>query len=169
VVKPTIEDAAADQVDSRLAEITPTDPGDPDSGDATGDTVPTTAAPSGESPVSDGVPTFLRFEVAAPLTQTADESTTLPDGGTFDLTDMRIENTFNDRGVATLLVNSEPMFIWSLDNVRGSYFEPRITPIRLDSGDNITFSVRCDEIGDTGRSSCTTALNVVGLVNDADS
>jgi hypothetical protein len=47
--------------------------------------------------------------------------------------------------------------------VRGSVFEPRITPIRLAAGDNITFSVRCDEIGDTSRTTCTNAVNIVGL------
>jgi hypothetical protein len=47
--------------------------------------------------------------------------------------------------------------------VRGAVFEPRITPIRLAAGDNLTFSVRCDEIGDTSRSTCTNALNIVGL------
>ena len=51
--------------------------------------------------------------------QTADQSTTLAEGGVFDLTDIRVENPYNDRGIATLLVNSEPLFIWSLDNIRG--------------------------------------------------
>ena len=82
------------------------------------------------------------------------------------MTDIRVENPYNDRGVATLLVNSEPMFIWSLENIRGSFFEPRITPIRLNPGDNLTFSVRCDEIGDTSRSTCTNALNIVGVSVD---
>ncbi len=166
VVKPTIEDAAADQVDSRIDDLAPTD--NRRSTDGAQVTVPTSVAPGGEDPASDGVPTFFRFEVAAPLTQTADESTTLPDTGGFDLTDLRVENPFNDRGVATLLVNTEPIFIWSLENVRGVWFEPRITPIRLEPGDNITFSVRCDEIGDASRSTCTTALNMVGLVDDTD-
>ena len=83
--------------------------------------------------------------------------------GPFDLTDLRVENPFDDRGIATLLVNTEPIFIWSLENIRGQYFEPRITPIRLAPGDNVTFSVRCDQIGDASRSTCTTALNMVGV------
>ena len=40
------------------------------------------------------------------------------DGQQFDLTDVRIENPFDDRGVATLLVNGEQVFIWSLENHR---------------------------------------------------
>jgi hypothetical protein len=159
VVKPTIEDAAADQVDRRLDELTPSEP------DGGGTEIPTSTTPQtdGTTPRADGTSTFIRLAVDAPLTQTADQSTTLAEGAVFDLTDIRVENPYNDRGVATLLVNSEPLFIWSLDNVRGSVFEPRITPIRLDPGDNVTFSVRCDEIGDTSRSTCTNALNLVGL------
>jgi hypothetical protein len=157
VVKPTIEDAAADQVDRRLDELATAE----QDGGAT--ETPTDSAPPDEVSEGAGTSEFIRLAVDAPLTQTADQSTTLPDGAAFDVTDIRVENQYNDRGVATLLVNSEPLFIWSLENVRGSVFEPRITPIRLDGGDNITFSVRCDEIGDTSRSTCTNALNIVGL------
>jgi hypothetical protein len=157
VVKPTIEDAAADQVDRRIDELAPSEP----NGSETAS--PVDSAPANEDAAQDaGTSQFIRLAVDAPLTQTADQSTTLPDGAVFDVTDIRVENPYNDRGVATLLVNSEPLFIWSLENIRGSVFEPRITPIRLDGGDNITFSVRCDEIGDTSRSTCTNALNIVG-------
>ncbi len=159
LVEPAIEDAAADQVDSIVADLGQSTPDDAGTENTTPSTTPSDA---NETEVA-GTSTFIRLAVDAPLTQTADQSTTLPDGAVFDMTDIRIENPFNDRGVATLLVNSEPLFIWSLDNIRGSYFEPRITPIRLDPGDNVTFSVRCDEIGDTSRSTCTNALNIVGL------
>ena len=160
VVKPAIEDAAAEQVDSVVSELessTPSGAGDPDI------TTPSTTPPEGDAVEAVGTSTFFRLAVDAPLTQTADQSITLAAGAVFDMTDIRVENPYDDRGVATLLVNSEPMFIWSLEDVRGSYFEPRITPIRLDAGDNVTFSVRCDEIGDTSRSTCTTALNLTGL------
>ena len=158
VVEPAIEDAAADEVDSRLAELDTSSPGD----GATVTTTPTTA-PTDDIEQDEGTATFIRLAVDAPLTQTADQSTTLADGAVFDLTDVRVENPYNDRGVATLLVNSEPLFIWSLANIRGSLFEPRITPIRLEAGDNVSFSVRCDEIGDTSRATCTNALNLSGL------
>jgi hypothetical protein len=159
VVKPTIEDAAADQVDRRLDELAPSEP----SGGGTETPTDTASANDDDAAQDAGTSQFIRLAVDAPLTQTADQSTTLPAGAVFDVTDIRVENPYNDRGVATLLVNSEPLFIWSLENIRGSVFEPRITPIRLDAGDNLTFSVRCDEIGDTSRSTCTNALNIVGL------
>jgi hypothetical protein len=81
----------------------------------------------------------------------------------FDMTDVRIENAFGDRGVATMLINGDPVYVWSLANVRGSAFEPNITPIRLQPGDIVAFSVKCDEIGDPTRATCTTSLNVGGL------
>jgi hypothetical protein len=162
LVKPAIEDAAADQVDRVVEDLDQSTPGE---GDVDGVT-PTSVPSEGDATQLAGTSTFIRLAVDAPLTQTADQSTTLADGAVFDMTDIRVENPFNDRGVATLLVNSEPLFIWSLDNVRGSVFEPRITPIRLDPGDNVTFSVRCDEIGDTTRTTCTNALNIVGVSID---
>jgi hypothetical protein len=162
VVKPAIEDAAADQVD-RIVEDGGESTAD---GEVTTDTTPSTTPTGGDAAGPSETSTFIRLAVDAPLTQTADQSTTLAEGAVFDMTDIRVENPFNDRGIATLLVNSEPLFIWSLDNVRGSVFEPRITPIRLAPGDNLTFSVRCDEIGDTTRSTCTNALNIVGLSID---
>ncbi len=165
LVKPTIEDAASDQVDERIAEIAAEFEG------SQGDISVTTSVPVAEAATSDeGEPTFMRLSVAPSLTQTADESATMPDGEIFDMTDVRIENPFNDKGVATLLVNGEQVFIWSLDNIRGQLFEPRITPIRLQPGDNVTFSVRCDEIGDATRSTCTTAINIGGIaIDESDS
>ncbi len=154
LVKPTIEDAVADEV--RTQGVT--------TGTTPGDSGPTTTVPDDQSPDNGGVagePTFFRLDVAAPLTQTADQSTTIPE--LFDMTDVRIENAFGDRGVATMLINGDPLFVWSLANVRGSNFEPNLTPIRLQPGDIVAFSVKCDEIGDPTRATCTTSLNVGGL------
>jgi len=162
LIEPTIEDAARDEVDRVAGELAAEaeTAAAADTGDGT--TV-TTVAPTAPPPdVETGEPTFFRLAVDAPLTQVADASQTMPDGELFDMTDVRIENPFNDRGVASLLVNGEQVFIWSLENVRGSLFEPRITPIRLQPGDNVTFSVRCDEIGDTTRATCTNAINIGG-------
>ena len=165
LIQPAIDDAVAERVDTRLAEIEAASAGvgaavDSDADDGTtADTTPSVDDQAGET---DGTSTLLRLAVDASLTQTADQSTTIADGGVFDMTDIRVENPYNDRGIATLLVNSEPLFIWSLENIRGSFFEPRITPVRLEPGDNLTFSVKCDEIGDTGRSTCTNAVVIIG-------
>ena len=163
VVRPAIEDAVTDEVDRQVSAL------DAGTGSSPSDGISTTTVPAGGTAAAvETTPGFHRLAVAAPLTQTADQSVTMPGGEVFDLTDVRIENAFNDKGVATLLVNTEPVFIWSLQNVRGSYFEPRITPIRLQPGDNVTFSVKCDEIGDATRSTCTNFVNISGEVSPAD-
>ena len=159
LVKPTIEDAVASEVATQTDgdAAAPT----PDGSVGATTTLPGESADSGDSPV-EGEPSFFRLSVTPELTAVADSSQTIADGQTFDLTDVRIENPFNDKGVATLLVNGEQLFIWSLENVRGSVFEPRITPIRLQPGDIVAFSVKCDEIGDATRATCTNAVNVGG-------
>jgi hypothetical protein len=156
LVKPTIEDAVADEV--RAQQVPGTTVAGTPQPDETGPD--TTTAPPVDAAAGD--PSFFRLEVAAPLTEAASQTFTMPDGETFDMTDVRVENTYNDRGVATLLVNDQQIFRWPLENIRGSFFEPRITPIRLRPGDNVAFSVKCDEIGDPSLATCTTAINVGG-------
>ncbi len=163
VVEPAIEDAAADQVDLLVAGL---DTANTDN-EVLDPSAPT-SEPSTQPAPDIGEPTFFRLQVDAPLTQTADQTITMPDGLTFDMTDVLIENPFNDRGVARLLVNGDTLFVWSLENVRGNYFVPNITPIRLSPGDNVAFSVRCDEIGDTSRSTCTNAVNLGGESRPVD-
>ncbi len=159
VVQPEIDDAAARHVDEKIAELVP--PPVEDGENPAPVTTVSTDEPEPEAIPDE--PTFVRLAVAPSLNQTADSAFTIPDGQLFDMTDVRIENPFNDSGVATLLVNGEPVFVWSLDNVRGQLFEPRITQIRLQPGDNITFSARCDAIGNSTQATCTNAINIGGL------
>ncbi len=161
VVQPEIESVADERVDERIEELVPDDDGTP--------APETTVAvePEEEAPAPDE-PAFIRLEVTPALNQTVDSPYTVPDGTLFDLTDVRVENPFNDDGVASLLVNGEPLFVWSLDNVRGSLFEPRITPIRLQPGDNVTFTARCDAIGNETAATCSSAINIGGLTIEID-
>jgi len=64
-----------------------------------------------------GEPTFFRLSVDAPITQTVDDTRTIPDGQLFDMTDVRIENPFNDSGVATLI----PQAPWSVAPSGGNF------------------------------------------------
>ena len=110
----------------------------------------------------------MRLVVTPAAADTADTAFTVEDGRRFDLTDVRIENANGDTGRATLSVNGEEAFSWSLANVRGSLFEPRITPIRLEPGDNLTFSVRCDTVGNPAIGTCVNAMNIGGRVIEID-
>lgn len=170
VVQPAIEDAAADEVDRLVAEAAAAAEQEAEAAALTTvaeeppqpETVTPDEEPQEEEP--EGEPDFLRLKVEPGLTQTEDASFTVPADEVFDMTDVRVENPFNDSGLATLLVNGEEVFVWSLENIRGSLFEPSITQKRLVGGDNVTFSVRCDAISDPFRSTCTNAVNVGGLV-----
>ncbi|MGI9644589.1 MAG: COG1470 family protein [Ilumatobacteraceae bacterium] len=165
LIQPEIEDAAQQAVDDQIAEVVPEEDGDPAIIPVT--TVEVEVDEPEPEPIPDE-PAFVRLEVSPALNQTADSPYTIPDGQLFDLTDVRIENPSNDAGLATLQVNGETVFVWSLDNVRGSFFEPRITQIRLQPGDNVTFAVRCDAIGNSAEPTCTNAINIGGLTIEVD-
>jgi hypothetical protein len=167
VVRPELRDTVNERVDARIAELAPNpnDPAPVTIAASDGDTEPNVAA----SPQEDSEPAFIRLVVEAGLTATADASSTIPDREIFDLTDIRVENSLNESGIATLLINGEAAYQWSLSNIRGQLFEPSITPIRLQPGDNITFSVRCDAVGaESSKSTCTTAINIGGLIRPAN-
>ena len=164
VIRPEIRDAANDRVDERIAELTP---------DPTDDLTPVTTAVDDEPvvtlPPDGGDPTYIRLPVNAPILGTADASETIAEGEIFELTDIRIENSLNDTGIAQLFINGDQLYQWSLSNIRGQYFEPRITPIRLQPGDNLTFSVKCDAKGTTSTAdTCTTAINIGGRTRPVD-
>jgi hypothetical protein len=159
VIRPEIREATSDRVDERIAELTP---------DPTDDLAPITTEANNEDPVATlpadgGEPAFIRLAVDTPILGTADASETIADGEIFDLMDLRVENSLNDIGIAQLFINGNQAYQWSLSNIRGQYFEPRFTPIRLQPGDNLTFSVKCDAKGTTSTAdTCTTRLNIGG-------
>ncbi len=170
VVRPEIRDAAADRVDERLAEFDAAV--DAIASESNVDSPVTTLAedePFNGRPVSDdGEPEFFRLDVSPPALETADQAFTVPSGVLFDLTEVRIENANNDTGRASLSINGEEAYVWSLANIRGSLFEPSLTQIRLEPDDNLTFQVRCDTVGDPALGTCFNAINVGGRQIEID-
>ncbi|MFK8025787.1 MAG: hypothetical protein AB8G26_17655 [Ilumatobacter sp.] len=174
IVRPEIRDTTAEQVDERVAALEQRIDDLADAVDAAPATTVADDASSDEDAPADepvnglvGDPDFVRLSVTPAAAETADNAFTVEAGRTFDLTDVRIENANNDTGRASLSVNGQEAFSWSLANVRGSVFEPRITPIRLEAGDNLTFSVRCDTVGNPNLGTCANSLNIGGLAIDA--
>lgn len=166
VVRPEIRDAAADRVDERLERF---DQAVDEIAASSDVDAPVTTLADGEDgedtgPALDqGVPAFFRLGVTPAALETSQEAFTVPEGTIFDLTEVRLENANNDTGRASLLINGEEAYVWSLSNVRGQLFEPSLTPIRLQSGDNLTFDVRCDTVGDPATGTCSNAVNIGGL------
>lgn len=172
VIRPEIRDAAADRVDERLAQFDQAV--DAIAAESNVDSPVTTLAggddPSDDTPPSaeDGEPDFFRLTVSPAALETEDKSYTVEEGILFDLTDLRIENSNNDTGRASLLINGEEAYVWSLANIRGQLFEPSLTQIRLQPQDNLTFQVRCDTVGDPATGTCSNAINVGGLRIEID-
>ncbi len=172
VVRPEIRDAAADRVDERLERFDQAVDEIAAGNDAD---APVTTLDEGESGTDDtgllsdqGEPVFFRLSVSPAALETSQEVFTVPEGIIFDLTEVRLENSNNDAGRASLLVNGDEAYVWSLANVRGQLFEPSLTPIRLQSGDNLTFDVRCDAVGDPATGTCFDAVNIGGLQIQVD-
>jgi hypothetical protein len=169
VILPAIDDAVEAEVDERLTEFDATVA---QIAEESGSDVPVTTIIAEETdgrPIEDrGEPDFFRLTVTPPALATADSAFTVDDGRLFDLTDIRIENSNNDTGRASLSVNGQEAYVWSLANIRGQLFEPSITQIRLEPGDNLTFSVRCDNVGDPSIATCFNAINVGGRSIEID-
>lgn len=167
VVRPEIRDAADQRVDEQLQRFEGLVEEAQDSGSSAVVTPTTVPSATAINP-DEGEPDFFRLTTEAGQDATADSSFTVPSGQLFDITDIRIENSNNDGGSASLSINGEEAFVWRLENIRGSFFEPTITPKRLNPGDNVTFSVRCGAIGDLGVGNCFNAVNVGGRVIEVD-
>ena len=168
VVRPEIRDAAADRVDQRLERFEATADELRELGD---ETVPTTTilVEDESGPDADeGEPAFERLTVTPDFTETASEAFTVPDGQLFDLSELRVENRNNDAGIAALAINGVDAFTWNLANIRGSVFEPSLVPIRLEPGDNVTFTVTCATVGNPASGSCVNAVNIGGRTIEID-
>lgn len=168
VVEPAIEDAANDAVDERLSEFDAAVSEIAEGSDVAAPVTTMADAESGGPATDEGEPDFFRLSVTPPALEIADAVFTVEDGMLFDLTDLRVENSNGDAGRAALLVNGEEAYVWSLENIRGSLFEPNITQIRLEPGDNLTFSVRCDVVGDPALATCFDAVNIGGRSIEID-
>ena len=167
-IKPAIEDATTIAVNEEVAGFQQTlDELGADinlAADATETTGTTPVALETEA----GTPSFQRLSASPALAGTESDSFSIGEGQQFDLTDVRIENNNDDSGRASLAVNGDEIYVWSLDNVRGSLFEPRITPLRLQAGDNVTLTVRCDNVGSPVVGTCESAVNLSGRTLDSD-
>ena len=168
VVKPEIRDAATDKVEERLDEFDQKLQAIEEASDAeVVDTVDDEEDPT--LPVlQEGEPFDTRLSVQPAQLETADAAFTVPEGQLFDVTDFRLENSNGDTGRAQVLVNGQERFTYSLVDIRGFVFEPSLTPDRLQPGDNVTLSVRCDTVGDPAVGTCSVSLNLGGRTIEVD-
>ena len=178
VVRPAIRDAADDAVAKRLpagvadSSTTTTDAGpiaDPTSSSTT------TTAPGPEPTTTVVAPTITVAPTAvigAPLTkrlavsvapgQTDQVSYDVPAGSVLRVTDLVLQNPNFDRGQATLARGEDVLYTWGMDNLPVIVSTALVTPIELQPGDRLVFTVSCTGVGGGATGTCTPALLISG-------
>jgi hypothetical protein len=161
VVRPEIRDAADRAVADRLV---------------TDDTVPpvTTAPVATTVPVEEpvvtgggtsGDPVAYRIAVDVGITQERSESLTVQPDARFCLTDTVLQNPNGDIGTARLLRNSELLYTWDLAEMSSANeFQPRITCLPFEPGDDVVLSVVCEEAGLASSTGCEVAVLLGGVL-----
>lgn len=171
VVKPAIEDAAADAVQEQIGDIG--DTGDlGDLGDATDGTVPSSVTlpvdevtPEPEAVVAEqaGEPTDFRISVDVGINQDRSESISIAPDSQFLLSDVVFQNTNGDLGTAQLLRNGDLLYEIDLGAMNsGNEFQPRVTPIPFEPNDNLVLAVSCLAAGRTSGTGCEIAVLLGG-------
>ena len=169
VLKPTIEDAAADAVEDRIGEVGSAPTTTPAS---TPGTVPDSAAdatPELIAATEAGEPISWRIAVDVGINQDRSESLSVPPDAEFQLTDVVFQNTNGDIGTAQLLRNGELLYEIDLGAMNSANeFQPRVTPIPFAPGDNVVLAVDCLAAGKTSGTGCEIAVLLGGRLVPID-
>ena len=174
VVRPELRDAAERAVDDRLDEfIAAGELADPNSSVAP-TTVP--AAPTATTqpaPIVVG-PTPVeyasyRIGVDAANDQERRSSAVVPNGSEFHLTDIVLQNPYGDLGLARLLRDDEVLYEWDLGQMSSANeFQPRISPLPFQPGENIVLAVDCEASGRTDGTGCEIGVLLTGALIPLD-
>ena len=164
VVRPELREAADDAVGDRLEELQLV--GSPDA------TVPETTLPEADGPTDTvagpvvepaGDPVTYRIAVDVGIANSRSESVAIPPDSRFHLTDVVPQNPNGDLGTAQLLRNADILYEWDLGSMTSANeFQPRITPIPFEPGDNIVLAVDCDVAGETTGTGCQVSVLLGG-------
>lgn len=172
VVRPELRDAADRAVGDRIDELV--DLGRQEVPPVS--TAVTTAAPS---PVGTSAPivvgpapvayTSYRIDVDAANDQERRSSAVIPAGSEFHLTDIVLQNPHGDLGLATLLRNDEVLYEWDLGQMSSANeFQPRISPLPFQPGENIVLSVDCEASGRASGTGCEVGVLLTGSLAPID-
>jgi hypothetical protein len=152
VIKPEIDDAAADAVDELApVQVVPTtvDVSAP---------VTTIAAETPVDPLEDeGEPFSFVLPGGATLNASSHSPYQVPAGQVLLIDRLIVRNPFNDEGNATLRVGNLN-FGFDLINLGNGvdWNTPFLTPLRVLTGESVVFDVNCAAYGQLGGSACTT-------------
>jgi hypothetical protein len=170
VVRPAIDDAAADAVAEQIAEL----------GEAAAptDSVPEATLPSAGVPepassavvaADEGEPVSYRIAVDVGINQDRSESISISPDSQFLLSDVVFQNTNGDLGTAQLLRNGDLLYEIDLGAMNSANeFQPRVTPIPFDPNDNVVLAVNCLAAGKTTGTGCEIAVLLGGRLVPVD-
>lgn len=166
LVRPAIDRAVDDALARRPAVTAPVSPAQPTGTTPTGNTTAATVPSAGVS--GDGDPWSTRIQASADLNQSVAESVRVPDGQRLLLTDIVLQNPGGDDGRARLTRGEDVLYEWDLGAmVVGNDFQPRISALPFEAGDEISLSVDCVAVGDPAATSCDVAVLLTGTLQTA--
>ena len=180
VVRPELRNAADRAVDDRIAELAeagqlptgtvPDSPVSPVTTPPTGTGAPASTVPSqivvGPAPVTYA---DYRIDVDAPIDQERRGSTVVPAGVEFNLTDVVLQNPHGDLGLATLLRDDAVLYEWDLGQMNSANeFQPRISPLSFQPGENLVLRVDCEASGRTDGTGCEVSVLLTGTLIPLD-
>ncbi len=167
VVRPELRNAVEREVDDRIEQL----------GALTVDTVPEVAdtlppdetTPAVAAVVDEGEPVAYRIAVDVGITQERSESISVAPDSRFLLTDVVLQNPNGDLGTAQLLRNADIIYEWDLGSMSSANeFQPRISPLPFDPGDNLVLAVGCDVAGQSTGTGCEIAALLGGRLVPVD-
>ena len=164
LIKPATRQAAEDAVrDVTPTVVATTLPGSPQ---PTQSTVESTVPQTTVAPVQ-----FLSTRLAAVATQGQSGTAMykVPDGKKLLLTDLIVQNAYDDLGFATLTKNDEIITQWDLGTVVANNDATQLfSAVVVESGTTLTFSVRCASVGSPDNDgSCKLGLLISGTLTDS--
>ncbi len=166
VVRPELRDAADRAVEDRIEEFGTAAP----TTVAVSTTVPEEAESAPAVQVAEvGDPVSYRIAVDVGIAQERSESISIPPDSNFRLTDVVLQNPNGDLGTAQLLRNGDVLYEWDLAAMNtANEFQPRVSPIPFDPGDNLVLAVICDAAGRPSGTGCEIATLLGGVLVPAN-
>ena len=134
---------------------------------------PSTAVPVSVPAVQqpdDGVLWSNRFNVTAAPGQVQPAQYTVEPGKELHVTDIFLQNIYNDTGLATLLRNDQVIVQWSLGDAQlNNDGVQLVSPLVFKAGENVVFQLMCGGVGNQAATGgqCTDSLLVTGRLIDA--
>jgi hypothetical protein len=93
----------------------------------------------------------------------------VPPDARFRLTDIVLQNPNGDLGTAQLLRNGDILYEWDLGSMNlANEFQPRISPLPFEPGDNVVLAVSCDAAGRQSGTGCEIAVLLAGTLVPID-